>query len=70
MSKLAALDELLEQYYQLHYHQDSVLFQRLQDVQTWQRQRMQRTPQPKLSQKAEPLDGRVFYQPFIWWPRF
>ena len=53
MSKLAALDELLEQYYQLHYHQDSVLFQRLQDVQTWQKQGFCR--------KTKPLDGRVFY---------
>ncbi len=52
MSKLAALDELLEQYYQLHYHQDSVLLQRLQDVQVWQNSECS-APITVLSQKSK-----------------
>lgn len=36
MSKLAALDDLLELYYQLNYHQNPDIFRRLQDVQAWQ----------------------------------
>ena len=60
MSKLAALDELLEQYYQLHYHQDSVLFQRLQDVQTWQKQRMQRTHNKAFAEKQNQLMAEYF----------
>jgi hypothetical protein len=43
MSKLAVLDDLLELYYQLNYHKKPEILQRLQDVQQWQKQRMQRT---------------------------
>lgn len=35
MSKLAAFDELLQQYKTFNYHDNPVLAQRLQDVQTW-----------------------------------
>jgi len=43
MSKLAVLDDLLERYYQLNYHKKPDLQQRLQDVQLWQKERIQRT---------------------------
>ena len=55
MSKLAALDELLELYYQFEYHKNPVLFQRLQDVQAWQKQRMQRTHATQFAEKHNVL---------------
>ena len=70
MSKLAALDELLEQYYQLHYHQDSVLFQRLQDVQTWQKQRMQRTHNKTFAEKQNLLMAEYFINRLYGGPDF
>jgi hypothetical protein len=70
MSKLAALDELLEQYYQLHYHQDSVLFQRLQDVQTWQKQRMQRTHNKAFAEKQNLLMAEYFINRLYGGPDF
>ena len=70
MSKLAALDELLEQYYQLHYHQDSVLFQRLQDVQTWQKQRMQRTHNKTFTEKQNLLMAEYFINRLYGGPDF
>ena len=51
MSKLAALDDLLALYYQLNYHQNPAIFQRLQDVQAWQKQRMQRTHAKTFAEK-------------------
>ncbi|MGL6034529.1 MAG: FFLEELY motif protein, partial [Acinetobacter johnsonii] len=70
MSKLAALDELLEQYYQLHYHQDSVLFQRLQDVQVWQKQRMQRTHNKAFAEKQNLLMAEYFINRLYGGPDF
>ena len=70
MSKLAALDELLEQYYQLHYHQDSVLFQRLQDVQVWQKQRMQRTHNRAFAEKQNLLMAEYFINRLYGGPDF
>ncbi len=43
MSKLAAFDELLQQYKTFNYHDNPVLAQRLQDVQTWLKERMKDT---------------------------
>lgn len=43
MSKLAVLDDLLAHYYQLAYHTRPDILSRLQDVQAWQKVRMQRT---------------------------
>ncbi len=43
MSKLAAFDELLQQYKTFNYHDNPVLAQRLQDVQTWLKERMKET---------------------------
>lgn len=43
MSKLAAFDDLLQQYKAFNYHDNPVLAQRLQDVQTWLKERMKDT---------------------------
>lgn len=51
MSKLARLDELLEQYYQLKYHTQPEILSRLQDVQAWQKARMQRSHHQHFSEK-------------------
>ncbi|MBF7688735.1 FFLEELY motif protein [Acinetobacter rathckeae] len=50
MSKLSILDELVERYYQLQYHQNHALKQRLTDVQQWQKQRLQLSHQTLFSQ--------------------
>lgn len=70
MSKLAALDELLEQYYQLQYHQDPVLWQRLQDVQTWQKQRIQRTHHKNFTEKQNLLMAEYFINRLYGGPDF
>ncbi len=68
MSKLAALDKLLELYYQFKYHKNPVLFQRLQDVQAWQKQRMQRTHATQFAEKHNVLMAEYFFKSLIWWP--
>lgn len=45
MSKFQFLQQQLDQYNALAHHHDPVLAQRLQDVQIWQKQRMQNTHQ-------------------------
>ncbi|SDB81429.1 FFLEELY motif protein [Acinetobacter boissieri] len=50
MSKLSILDELVQRYHQLKYHQKSALKQRLTDVQQWQKLRLQQTHQNLFSQ--------------------
>ena len=60
MSKLAALDDLLALYYQLNYHQNPAIFQRLQDVQAWQKQRMQRTHAKTFAEKQNILMSEYF----------
>ena len=55
MSKLAALDGLLELYYQLNYHKNPEIYQRLQDVQAWQKLRMQRTHARHFAEKQNAL---------------
>ncbi len=60
MSKLAVLDELLELYYQLKYHKNQDIFYRLQDVQTWQKQRIQRTHAKQFAEKQNILMSEYF----------
>ena len=60
MSKLAALDDLLELYYQLNYHQNPDIFQRLQDVQAWQKTRMQSTHLRQFAEKHNILMSEYF----------
>ena len=60
MSKLAVLDELLECYYQLNYHTHPELKQRLQDVQAWQKARMQHSHAKQFSEKQNILMSEYF----------
>lgn len=43
MSKFAPLQEQLDHYYALQHHQNPVIAKRLQDVQSWQKERMKYT---------------------------
>ena len=60
MSKLAGLNHLLTEYHQLQYHHDAVLFQRLKQVQAWQKYRMQRTHHTHFSIKNNQLMADYF----------
>lgn len=70
MSKLAALDDLLELYYQLNYHQNPEIFRRLQDVQTWQKQRMQATHSKQFAEKQNVLMSEYFLNRLYGGPDF
>ena len=70
MSKLAALDDLLALYYQLQYHQSPEIFQRLHDVQTWQKQRMQMTHAKQFAEKQNILMSEYFINRLYGGPDF
>ena len=55
MSKLAALDQLLEQYQQLSYHTDPILEKRLHEAQDWLKLRIQNSHQELFNQKENQL---------------
>lgn len=70
MSKLAVLDDLLERYYQLNYHKNPVLLTRLQDVQAWQKTRMQRTHAKQFADKQNILMSEYFLNRLYGGPDF
>ena len=70
MSKLAALDDLLELYYQLNYHQNPDIFRCLQDVQAWQKQRMQATHSKQFAEKQNVLMSEYFLNRLYGGPDF
>ena len=70
MSKLARLDELLEQYYQLKYHTQPEILSRLQDVQAWQKARMQRSHHQHFSEKNNQLMAEYFLNRLYGGPDF
>lgn len=70
MSKLAGLDDLLELYYQLNYHQNPEIFRRLQDVQAWQKQRMQATHSKQFAEKQNVLMSEYFLNRLYGGPDF
>lgn len=70
MSKLAVLDELLELYYQLKYHKNQDIFYRLQDVQAWQKQRIQRTHAKQFAEKQNILMSEYFLNRLYGGPDF
>jgi hypothetical protein len=70
MSKLAVLDELLEQYYQLKYHNNPILFQRLQEVQLWKKIRMQETHVKLFTDKKNVLMADYFMNRLYGGPDF
>lgn len=69
MSKLAAFDELLQQYKTFNYHDNPVLAQRLQDVQTWLKERMKDTHHDFFNLPEHKLMSEYFFKSFIWWSR-
>ncbi|WP_343596976.1 hypothetical protein [Acinetobacter sp.] len=70
MSKLAALDHLLQRYKALNYHQDPVLFQRLQDVQHWQKARLKDSHQTLFAKKNNQLMAQYFVNRLYGGPDF
>ncbi|ENW88163.1 MULTISPECIES: FFLEELY motif protein [Acinetobacter] len=70
MSKLAVLDDLLELYNQFEYHRQPEIFTRLQEVQLWQKQRMQRTHAPHFAEKNNVLMAEYFLNRLYGGPDF
>jgi len=70
MSKLSSLYYLLNLYYQLNYHQNPEIFQRLQDVQAWQKQRMQATHSKQFAEKQNVLMSEYFLNRLYGGPDF
>ena len=70
MSKLTVLDELIELYYQLKYHKNQDIFNRLKDVQTWQKQRIQRTHAKQFAEKQNILMSEYFLNRLYGGPDF
>ncbi|AXY55588.1 hypothetical protein CDG60_02635 [Acinetobacter chinensis] len=70
MSKLAALDQLLEQYQQLSYHSDPVLEKRLHEAQDWLKQRIQKTHQEMFSKPEYQLMAKYFINRLYGGPEF
>jgi len=70
MSKLAILDDLLELYFQLNYHKNAQILQRLQDVQAWQKARMQRTHAAHFAEKQNTLMAEYFLNRLYGGPDF
>ncbi|WP_445114766.1 FFLEELY motif protein [Acinetobacter sp. WZC-1] len=62
MSRLTALDQLLEQYQQLQYHQDPALRLRLGQAQQWLKNRIQDTHQTLFNQPENQLMAQYFLQ--------
>ena len=70
MSKLAALDQLLEQYQQLSYHTDPVLKNKLHEAQDWLKTRIQKTHEESFSQKENVLMAKYFMNRLYGGPEF
>ena len=70
MSKLAALDQLLEQYQQLSYHTDPVLKNRLHEAQVWLKIRIQNTHHDLFNQKENVLIAQYFIHRLYGGPEF
>ncbi|MDR0236413.1 hypothetical protein [Acinetobacter sp.] len=70
MSKLAALDQLLEQYQQFSYHTDPVLKQRLHEAQDWLKGRIQNTHHDLFNQKENQLMAKYFINRLYGGPEF
>ncbi|MDA3439744.1 hypothetical protein MJ046_05260 [Acinetobacter bereziniae] len=70
MSKLAALDQLLEQYQQFSYHTDPVLKQRLHEAQDWLKARIQNTHHDLFNQKENQLMAKYFINRLYGGPEF
>jgi hypothetical protein len=70
MSKLAALDQLLEQYKQLNYHQNPDLKERLSDAQLWLKQRILKTHTTLFEDEKNQLMAKYFINRLYGGPEF
>ena len=70
MSKLAALDQLLQQYQQFSYHNNPALKKRLHEAQAWLKQRMQKTHQALFLEKDHQLMSAYFLNRLYGGPEF
>ncbi|WP_010111785.1 hypothetical protein [Acinetobacter sp. P8-3-8] len=70
MSKLAELDQLLEQYQQFSYHTDPVLEKRLHEAQDWLKMRIQRTHHELFNQPENQLMAKYFINRLYGGPEF
>ncbi len=70
MSKFAALDQLLQRYHALAYHQNATLKVRLHEVQLWQKQRMQKTHTVLFNAKNNQLMAHYFLNRLYGGPDF
>lgn len=70
MSRLAALDQLLQQYQQLEYHQNPLLKKRLDDAQYWLKQRIQETHHEMFAQPENRLMAQYFINRLYGGPDF
>ena len=70
MSKLAALDQLLEQYKQLNYHSDPILKKRLLEAQNWLKLRIQHTHQELFNRPENQLMAKYFINRLYGGPEF
>lgn len=70
MSKLAALDQLLEEYKQFNYHQDPVLKKRLHEAQDWLKTRILDTHTELFNRKENKLMADYFINRLYGGPDF
>ncbi|WP_111858033.1 FFLEELY motif protein [Acinetobacter sp. CFCC 10889] len=70
MSKLAALDQLLEEYKQFNYHQDPVLKKRLHEAQDWLKARILETHTELFNRKENKLMADYFINRLYGGPEF
>ncbi|MDM1758944.1 MULTISPECIES: hypothetical protein [Acinetobacter] len=70
MSKLAALDQLLEEYKQLNYHQNPVLKKRLHEAQDWLKARILATHTELFNRKENKLMADYFIHRLYGGPDF
>lgn len=70
MSRLAPLDDLVQQYQQLQYHHDPALKQRLTDAQSWLKNRIASTHQDLFQDPKNQLMAQYFLNRLYGGPEF
>jgi len=70
MSKFDALQQQLEVFHAMDFHQDPILAKRLNDVQTWQKERMKKTHHDFFAQKNNQLMADYFMNRLYGGPDF
>ena len=70
MSRLAVLDQLLQQYQEFEYHQNPQLKKRLDDAQHWLKQRIKETHQDMFAQPENQLMAQYFINRLYGGPDF